>query len=101
MTIAYFWSKHRKFPVGERTSLKTALSAFVTAIAGLLLLLMVIGGIVVGIFTATESAAMAVLYFLVLAFIYRELKCSDLTDILDKATSKTGIVMLQIASTVS
>src|SRR5690625_7364408 len=64
MTIAYFWAKHRKFLVGERTSLKTAFSAFVTAIPSLLLLFIVIGGIVAGIFTATEAAAVAVLYCL-------------------------------------
>ncbi len=101
MTIAYFWAKHRKFPVGERTSLKTAFSAFVTAIPSLLLLLIVIGGIVAGIFTATEAAAIAVLYCLILAFIYREIKVTDLPDILVIAASTTAIVMLLIAASVS
>src|SRR5690625_478231 len=101
MTIAYSWAKPGKFPVGERTSLKTAFSAFVTAIPSLLLLFIVIGGIVAGIFTATEAAAIAVLYCLVLAFIYREIKVTDLPDILVKATSTTAIVMLLIAASVS
>lgn len=101
MTIAYFWAKHRKFPVGERTSLKTVFSAFVTAIPSLLLLLIVIGGIVAGIFTATEAAAIAVLYCLILAFIYREIKVTDLPDILVIAASTTAIVMLLIAASVS
>lgn len=101
MVIAYFWAKHRNFPVGERTSVKKAFSAFITAIPSLLLLIIVIGGIVAGIFTATEAAAIAVVYCLILAFIYREIKVTDLPDILVKAASTTAIVMLLIAASVS
>jgi tripartite ATP-independent transporter DctM subunit len=61
----------------------------------------VIGGIVVGIFTATEASAVAVLYCLILGFWYREFKASDMPDILLHSVSTTAIVMLLIGTSMS
>ncbi|MEX0646853.1 MAG: TRAP transporter large permease subunit [Balneolaceae bacterium] len=101
MGIAGIWAVRKKFPVGERTELKTVISTFVTAIPSLLLLIIVIGGIVAGIFTATEAAAIAVVYCLALAFYYREISTGDLPNILMEAVSTTSIVMLLIAASIS
>lgn len=101
MGIAVILAKRRNFPVGERTNIKKVLASFVTAIPSLFMLIIVIGGIVAGIFTATEAAAIAVVYCLILAFIYREIGVKDLPDILIKSTSTTAIVMLLIAASVS
>jgi TRAP-type C4-dicarboxylate transport system permease large subunit len=71
---------------------------FVDAIPSLMLLVIVIGGIVAGFFTATEASAVAVLYALILAMIYKEVKWSDLPDILLGSVKTTGIVMLLVAT---
>jgi TRAP-type C4-dicarboxylate transport system permease large subunit len=71
---------------------------FVDAIPSLLLLVIVIGGIVAGFFTATEASAVAVLYALILAMIYKEVKVQDIPDILVSSVKTTGIVMLLVAT---
>jgi tripartite ATP-independent transporter DctM subunit len=65
----------------------------------LLLIIIVIGGIIAGIFTATEASAVAVLYSLILSvFIYREVKIKELPQILLKTVETTAIVMLLIGT---
>ena len=71
---------------------------FVDAIPSLLLLVIVIGGIVAGYFTATEASAVAVLYALILAMVYKEVKVQDIPDILVSSVKTTGIVMLLVAT---
>jgi tripartite ATP-independent transporter DctM subunit len=61
----------------------------------------VIGGIVAGIFTATEASAVAVLYCIVLTFIYKEVNMKDMPKIFLGAASTTAIVMLLIATSMS
>jgi tripartite ATP-independent transporter DctM subunit len=65
-----------------------------------LLLVIVIGGLIAGYFTATEASAIAVLYCLILAFIYKELKLKDLPDVILKTISTTAIVMFLIATSI-
>lgn len=71
---------------------------FTDAIPSLFLLVIVIGGIVGGFFTATEASAVAVLYALVLAMVYKEVKIKDLPDIILRSVKTTGIVMLLVAT---
>lgn len=101
MLVAGFWSKYRKFPAGERSSLRQVARSFIDALPSLFLLIVVIGGIVAGIFTATEASAVAVLYCLVLTFIYREVSWQDLPGIFLSAASTTAIVMLLIGTSMS
>ena len=68
------------------------------AIPSLLMLIIVIGGIVAGYFTATEASAIAVLYSLILAFIYRQITIADLPTILLRSVKTTGIVLLLVAT---
>ncbi len=68
------------------------------AFPSLLMLVIVIGGIVAGFFTATEASAIAVLYSLILAFIYRQISVKDLPDIILRSVKTTGIVMLLVAT---
>ncbi len=68
------------------------------AVPSLLLVIIVIGGIIAGIFTATEASAIAVIYSLILTLIYREVKIKDLPDILIKTVETTAIVMLLIGT---
>lgn len=89
----------KKYPVGDRESFKTAVIKFLDAIPSLLLIFIVIGGIIAGIFTATEASAVAVLYSLILSvFFYREVKISELPQILLKTVETTAIVMLLIGT---
>ncbi len=79
---------------------KHGIIKFLDAIPSLLMLVIVIGGIVAGIFTATEASAVAVAYSLVLGFIYKELKIKDLPQILIKSVKTTAIVLLLVATSI-
>ena len=100
ITAAIFVKK-KNLPGGERTSLRDLARSFFRAIPSLMLLVIVMGGIVAGIFTATEASAIAVIYTLGLSFFYRELKLFELPSILLKASETTAIVMLLIATSMS
>lgn len=71
---------------------------FLDAIPSLLMLVIVIGGIVAGFFTATEASAIAVLYSLILAFIYKQVTVKDLPAIILRSVKTTAIVMLLVAT---
>jgi tripartite ATP-independent transporter DctM subunit len=89
----------RKYPVGDRYSILEGLKKFLDAIPSLLLIIIVIGGIIAGIFTATEASAVAVIYSLLLSVIvYREVKIKELSQILLKTVETTAIVMLLIGT---
>ncbi len=100
MLVAGGLAWRRKYPREERLHLGAALRSFVRALPSLLLLVVVMGGIIAGVFTATEAAAVAVLYALVLAFIYREIRVRDLPQILLDSASTTAVVMLLIAASI-
>ena len=84
--------------VKNKEKAKVGFKKFVDAIPSLMLLVIVIGGIVGGFFTATEASAVAVLYALILAMVYKEVKWKDLPDILLGSVKTTGIVMLLVAT---
>ena len=99
MIVAGFISYKKKYPVGDRTSLKEVFKKFLDAVPSLLLLIVVIGGIIAGVFTATEASAVAVLYTIILSMVvYRQVKVSDLPDILINTVMTTAIVMLLIGT---
>jgi tripartite ATP-independent transporter DctM subunit len=66
-----------------------------------MLLVIVMGGIVAGIFTATEASAIAVLYTLVLGFYYREISWKDLPKLLLESSATSAVVMLLIGASMS
>ncbi|MCJ8167013.1 TRAP transporter large permease [Pontibacter sp. E15-1] len=99
MLVAGIISYKKKYPVGERTTLKEVFRKFLDAVPSLLLLIVVIGGIIAGVFTATEASAVAVLYTVILSMaVYRQVKVSDLPDILIHTVITTAIVMLLIGT---
>ena len=100
MGVAAFFAYRNNYPVGESTGFKTGVIKFFDAVPSLLLLIIVIGGILAGIFTATEASAIAVLYALILALIYREVRIKDLPDILLKSVRVTSIVLLLVAASI-
>lgn len=100
ITAAVFIKKHN-LPVGELTPMKELVKKFLDALPSLFLLVVVIGGIVIGVFTATEASAIAVVYTIILSLIYREISFKDLPRILLKSSETTAIVMLLIATSMS
>lgn len=79
-----------------RPTLKQALIVFLKALPALLMIFVVVGGILAGFFTATESAVIAVLYSLALGLIQRTLPIKALPMVILEASKVTGIVMLLI-----
>ena len=100
LTAAYFIKK-KKLPAGEPTSMKELGRVFISAAPSLTLLVIVIGGIVAGVFTATEASAIAVIYTLALSFFYKELRVKDLPAILLKSSATTAVVAMLIATSMS
>ncbi|MQY80046.1 MAG: TRAP transporter large permease subunit [Bacteroidetes bacterium] len=98
MGVAAAFAYRKNYPVGEKAGLKESLIKFLEAIPSLLLLVIVIGGILAGIFTATEASAVAVLYTFILAMIYKEISLRDLPDIILKTVGTTAIVMLLVGT---
>ncbi len=79
---------------------KMGVKTFFDAIPSLLLLIIVIGGIVAGFFTATEASAIAVLYSLILALIYGVISMKHLPEILLRSVKTTGLVLLLVATSI-
>ncbi len=99
MTVAGVWSYIKKYPVGKNAGLKEALIKTWRALPSLLLLAIVMGGIVAGIFTATEASAIAVVYTAILSIgIYKEVKWKDIPDIFVETAKTTAVVMLLIGT---
>lgn len=99
MAVAFIIAKKNKYPTSERLPASTLFKIFVDAIPSLLLIVIIIGGICSGAFTATESAAVAVAYTLFLSLVvYKSIKISDLPGILRDACETTAIIMFLIAA---
>ena len=101
MIVASAWGKKKGYKVGKRSSLKEIFKTFIDALPSLFMLVVVIGGIVTGIFTATEASAIAVLYSLLLGMFYREISFPKLPRILLDSCATTAIVMLLIGASMS
>jgi tripartite ATP-independent transporter DctM subunit len=95
-------AKRHGLPAAGRSSLAETARAGVRAAPSLLLIVIVIGGILAGVFTATEGGAIAVLYSLALSWLgYGEISAKDLYPILLKSAETTAIVMFLVASSVA
>ncbi|MCA6078692.1 TRAP transporter large permease [Fulvivirga sedimenti] len=97
MVVAGILSRKTKVKT-ERITISRGLHIMLRALPSLVLLLIVIGGIVAGIFTATEASAIAVLYTFILAFLYKEITTRDIPSILLETVKTTSIVMLLIGT---
>ncbi|GGF77180.1 TRAP transporter large permease [Alteromonas lipolytica] len=99
MVVCFIHAKRKGYATTARLPLKVVLQQVGAALPSLFLIILVIGGIVGGIFTATEAGAIAVVYSLILAVgVYREVTPKQLPDILLKSGETTAIVMLLIGA---
>lgn len=96
MIVAAIMAKKLKYKSETQNSFKEGIKVVLDAVPSLLLILIVIGGILKGVFTATEGSAIAVVYSLFLSFIYKEMKLSDLPKIFLSSAQMTAIVIFMI-----
>ena len=110
---ASFVSLHYLVPAEVRAAAKTAAAratranavypsvsrSFLSAVPSLFLAVVVLGGILAGLFSATEASAIAVAYcFLLTVFIYKEVKLSAIPDVLLRAAKTTSVVMILVGA---
>ncbi|THV17054.1 TRAP transporter large permease [Rhizobium rhizophilum] len=97
MITAYVVARKRGYPAEPFPGLSKLLVFFVAALPGLLLIAIIFGGVRSGIFTATESSCIAVIYaFLVAVLVYRELNWSGFVEAILGAVKTTSLVLLVI-----
>ena len=97
MVLCLGFARKRGYPKGERVPFKQALKILLDALWGLMTVVIILGGILSGIFTATESAAVACLWaFFVTMFIYRDYKWSELPKLMCRTVKTVTIVMILI-----
>ena len=101
MVVAAVIARKRKFARGERTAPSEVLQHFFDAFLSLMMLVVIVGGIVAGIFTATEAAAVAVLYALILGFAYKSITVGDLPQIILDSAKTTAVVMFLICTSMA
>lgn len=97
MLVAWFVAKKLGYKGEPAVPFKKAIKIFWEAIPSLLLIVIVIGGILFGVFTPTEASAIAVCYALLLSFIYKTIKIKDLPNIFFEAAKLTSIILFLIA----
>ena len=100
MGACYIISIKRNYPKRtEKVSKKEFLSGLKDAILAIMTPVIILGGIIGGIFSPTEAAAVAVMYsFVISYFVYRELKLSDLPEMFKRSGTITAIVMIIIGT---
>lgn len=99
MIITYMIAVKRKYPKGEPIKREEVPKIIREGLLGLLTAVIIIGGIVSGIFTATESAAIGVLYaFIITFFVYRDIPISRMGIILKRTFNTLAMVMFLIAA---
>ncbi|WP_029202313.1 TRAP transporter large permease [Ornithinimicrobium pekingense] len=97
--IAVVMVMHKKYgapPATEHPTIGQSLLTVWRAVPSLFMIVIVVGGILIGWFTPTESAAIAVVYTLVLGLLYREMTVGNLPKVLLDSARTTAIVMLLV-----
>lgn len=99
MAVAFFYAKKHGYKSSVRLTFKEAMIVVWQAVPSLFLIIIVIGGIIAGVFTATEGSAIAVAYSLILSlFIYRTIDLKELVHILIDSAKMTGIIIFLVGA---
>ena len=97
MVLAFVISSRENYPRGRVIPLKEALKITWEALAGLSTVVIIVGGVIGGVFTPTESAAVAVVWaFVITMFVYRDLKWRQLPGVLHSVIRTVAMVMIVI-----
>jgi len=99
MCLVWYYSKKRHYPRNDKFSWKRLFVSLKDSIWALLCPLVIIGGILGGVFTPTEAGAVASLYSLLVSlFAYRSLSLKDLPQILWRTALTSGVVLVIVAT---
>jgi len=102
MVVAGIVSIRNNYGKGERFTFGQGIKRFFAAVPALFLIVIVMGGILSGVFTATEASAIAVVYaFILSVFIYKEVRPKEIPEILLKSAVITAVVFLLIATSMA
>ena len=103
LVILVLFIAHRdKFPKSSAVPLRQAIRAFIDAIWGMITVVIILGGILSGVFTPTESGAIAVVYALLVSmFVYRDIKWADLPALIGRVIRTLGMVMIMIGFSIA
>lgn len=99
MGVCFILNRKQNVGSGEKAPLAQVLTAFWGALPSLMLIVIVLGGILGGVFSATEASAVAVAYALILGVVvYKEIKLAQLPRILLKSAKTTSVVMFLVGA---
>ncbi len=98
MAVAFIYAKKNNYPTSGGVKMSEAIKITLDAIPSLLLIVIVIGGIVGGVFTATEGAGICVLYCLILSIIYKTITFKSFMDILLNSACTSGTILFLISA---
>ena len=102
MCLCFYIARRDNFPKEEVVPFRRAVSIAVEAFWGLLTVVIIIGGILSGIFTPTESAAVACVYsFIITMFVYRDYKWRELPLLIGRVVRTVGMVMIMIGFSIA
>ncbi|MEZ5830143.1 MAG: TRAP transporter large permease [Dongiaceae bacterium] len=97
MVLCLIIARRDKFPKGEPVGARQAVKIAIDSFWGLLTIFIILGGIIGGIFTPTEAAAVACVYaFVITMFVYRDYKWSELHLLVGRVVRTVGVVMILI-----
>lgn len=99
MIYSYYISVKRNYPKGDPFNLKNVFTTLLDSIWGLITVLIVVFGVISGVFTATESAAIAVVWAIFVGFfIYKELTIKKMWKVIERSLGTLAIVMILIST---
>lgn len=99
MILIYFISRNRNYPQLPFPGIKTVFKSFLDAFPTLLIPVIIMGGIMTGVFTPTESAVVAAVYaFILTVVVYRDLRLKDIIPILYDVALTTGLVIIIVGA---
>ena len=97
LILTYIYGRRLKIPLEPKMSMPQKLKTLGNGVFAILMVAIILGGILGGIFTPTEASAVAVIYgFIISFFVYKELKLEDLPKVLIQTCKLTGLVMFML-----
>ena len=99
MGMVYYYSIKRNYPKGDKFSLKEFIFCFRRAILSLFTIIIILGGILGGVFTATEAGGIAAFYAIFISvFVYKDLNLKDLWEVIFETAKSSGVILLLIST---
>ncbi len=99
MAVSFFYARKRGYPAEPALSRRETIRDILRGLPAMLTVVIILGGIISGVFTPTEAAGVAAVYsFLLGKFMYHELRFRDIPNIMLEVSVSTGTVVLMIAT---